>query len=499
MAMSARAFSFPSAMRSEKGAIERCRRVAAIGALACVLAGCDKIGDLLDDEDDTFHIRSLNLVEDSPALNFLVDDTNVASAGYGSGSAFSAAHPGNHTISLKAVLPGTLDEDDDDDDPIVIGGPVVRSFAKDTPYTVIAYGRVENPQVFFVDGWNQRDSVANDKLVLQFTHAAPAVPQVDVYVTLPQAGIATAQQVATLSLTTAGDPMELSLTRAADDLSESSSLTGELTVEIRAAGSTQTLYKSDKIGVGEQSRLLFAIAGNGGPGPSPLKLVSMANGSGSTGTYMDTNERAALRFVHVSATTPSLDVTAGSSFSQPLAQNVGFRQSSGYLNVRAGEVGMIAVPTGNVGVFVFLEEFEANAGATYSAYAIGPLAEVDAVIVADEARRVPTQTSFRFLHAAASLQEEDPLDIYLRSPGEKVDFDDDDTTPTYASVPYQTTTTYSTLKEGTFEVYFAYAGTSTVVLGPVTFNVANGGLATLVLLDSETGQLELMPVADGRP
>jgi hypothetical protein len=470
-------------------------QVALACCLASALAGCN-IDSILNDDEDTFHIRSLNLIEDSATVNILLGDTTISAIAYGGGTAFGAAHPGSSNVSFKAVLPTTFDDDDDDDDPVAIGQAVTRTFVKDTPYTLIAYGTVANPQMIFVEGLSQRDDVADDKIALQFADAAPNASQVDVYVTLPQAGVTAAQFVATVNLGEASAPLELTLVRDADDLDDDSTLTGELIVELKTAGSGTTLFKTNKITVSEQSRLLFTVANSNAPGPSTIKLVSLIGGS--TGEFLDYNDTAALRFAQVSAQTPALDVTAGSSFSSPFAQNVSFRGISDYTNVKAGEVGIIAAPSATPGNFAFLEEFTATAGQTYSAYAIGALADVDAVVIADEARSVPTQNKFRFLHAASSLFEADPVDIYLRLPGETVDFDDDDTTPTFSSVAYTTQTSYLTYKAGSYDVYFASAGTSTVLLGPVPFQTTNGDIETLVLLDDENGALELMPVSDVR-
>jgi hypothetical protein len=157
---------------------------------------------------------------------------------------------------------------------------------------------------------------------------------------------------------------------------------------------------------------------------------------------------------------------------------------------------MIAVPAGAGSPYVFFEEFAATGGGYYTAYAMGPASVVDAVVMSADARSVPTQASFRFVHGAGNLEDEEPLDVYLRLPGEVVDFDDDDTAPNVSAMTYQTTSTYFTLKEGDYDVYFYYAGTSTIVKGPASFHVSNGDIVSWVLLDDENGNLELMRVSD---
>lgn len=493
MGMNVKAFSFRSVMRSDVG---RALRAMLVCVCAWGIAGCDEVGDALDDDDETFHIRSLNLIEDSATIDVLIGDATVASVAYGSGTGFSAAHPGNREITLEAELAPTFDDDDEDDDPMAFGQPVARTFVKDTPYTFIAYGTLANPRTFFVEGADQRGSVANDKVVLQFAHAATSAPQVEVYVLLAEAGVTVPQFVATVNVEEASAPLELTLTRSADELDTDTSLTGDLVVELRAVGSGQALFVTREVSVSEKSRYLFTIADSTAPGPATIKLVNLANGS--TEEIFERDDAAALRLVHASAETPTLDVTVGSSFSNPFADSIGFRGVSAYARVEAGDVGMIAVPDGDPSVFVFLEEFTAAAGTDYSAFAIGPLDDVDAVVIAGESRSVPTQSKFRFLHAAASLAEQDPLDIYLRLPGETVDFSDDDTTPTFSSVSYSSATSYLTYKEASYDVYFAYAGTSTIVRGPVSFQTSNGGIDTFVLMDDESGALELMPVSEVR-
>lgn len=492
MAMSSKASSSRSAMHSD---VPYGRRLLTGLALATLLAGCDG-GSSLNEDDDTFHIRSLNLVEDSPTLEIDLDETTIATFAYGNATSFSAAHPGRHDISFAALLPGDLDDDDDDDETSVdVGQSVSYTFLGDTDYTLVAYGTVSNPQTFLVEGFGQRDSVEDDRVILQVTHAAPALGDVDVYVTAVQAGIATRQYVDTLSMTETTTPLTLTLTRDDDDLDDDSTLTADLVIELVATATGQSVYRSKSISVAEKNRLLLAIANVNGPGPAAVKLVGAG---GSSGDFLARTDGAALRFMHASHDTPPLDVTVGSGFADPLATNVGFRQSSGYTAIDDGEVGMIAVPTGSPGVFAFLEEFVASAGQYYTAYAIGPRTEVDAVVVTADARSVPTQTRFRFLHAAGSLQDEDPLDIYLREPGGTVDFDDDDTVPDSSSVGYQSTTSYVTLVQGDYEAWFAVAGTSTVLLGPAPFHVGNGEVTTLLLVDDENGALELLPLNDTR-
>src|SRR5687768_3097909 len=151
MAMNSSGFSFQSDRRSSL------RRAAArawlLGLLGVALVGCDSV---LDDDDDTMQVRAVNLVQDSPGLQFKLEDTvlgggttTIAFPGVGG---YNAAPPGPHTINLQAPAPNALTNNDTDDDPIAVGSGVQQSFDKDVDYTIVAYGKMDSPQVFVLSG-----------------------------------------------------------------------------------------------------------------------------------------------------------------------------------------------------------------------------------------------------------------------------------------------------------------------------------------------------------
>jgi hypothetical protein len=212
-----------------------------------------------------------------------------------------------------------------------------------------------------------------------------------------------------------------------------------------------------------------------------------------------------VRFVHVSVDTPPLDIIRASSLNTPLAENIAFRDHSDYVLVPDGDVDLIAQPADATSIaFLFLEEFLAATGVSYSAYAVGPLASVDAQIMVDDRRSIPTQSKFRLLNAAPSQEDLDGLDVYLTLPGQTLDFDaddDDDTTDDASGFrrstawTYQGTVDYMTLKPSTYQLRLTDTGTSRIVLD-TTITLPAGVVQTFVLNDSETGDLELIPVDD---
>lgn len=231
-------------------------RTAAAVVLTAALTVCGN--NSLDKDQSTFHVRSLNLVKESPTLAVDVDDASMFTDGYGRASRFTAGDPGQHTLSFSAILPP---DRDDDEIATRVSGASAYTFLAGTEYTVVAYGTMDDLRTFIIEGLDQREHVEDDKLVLQFTHASPDTPAVDVYVTAVKAGITSRYYVDTLSLTETSGPLELSLLR--DDGSETDEpLSADVVIELMAAGTSDLVYRSDSLTFTERNRIMLAIASN---------------------------------------------------------------------------------------------------------------------------------------------------------------------------------------------------------------------------------------------
>jgi len=502
MAMKSNGFSSRSARHSEL--LRHAARVLTAASFILAAAACDSV---LDDDDDSMHIRVVNLVEDSPTLEFRFGETVVASAGYAAASAFIASPTGSQQVQLATVAPPRInvtevghETDDDNDKSALIGTAVSRSFEANVDYLMFAVGKVEAPQFMFVEKGQWRDTVANDKIVVQLINAMPDSQPLDVYVTAPEAGVTTPQHIGTLTYSQATTPQEFTLKKQTDQ-ADSVTLYADLTVEVRPVGSTTPLHKTKANRINEQSRATFVIMKNAQPGPSPVDLLLL----GDTPVRLaDPNNTAELRFTHVSRDTPALDLFPGSNLQTPLAQNIAFRGASPYVSVGAGEVNLIATPTSTPGTFVFIEEFAASLGGSYSAYAVGPLAKVDATVLADDRRSVATQSRYRFFHTAQSLDNDDVLDIYLTEHNKPLTFDTDgddkneSPLPEAADLPYGGASGYTSVLPGSYDIYVTYGDDSKILLGPVPLDLAKGSNQTLVLTNAEDGSLTFIPFEDAK-
>jgi hypothetical protein len=218
---------------------------------------------------------------------------------------------------------------------------------------------------------------------------------------------------------------------------------------------------------------------------------------------LDINDQAALRVVHVSPDSGAFDVFR-SSTATPIASNIAFRDTSPYASVPAGDVDIFAMPTGSQAVTIlFVAALAPIADSNSSVYTTGNQGDIDALVLTDTHRSIPTQSSFRFLNVAPSLNGQDALDVYLTLPGQTLDFTTTDTNNANmaskfkrSTIGYKVSTDYIVLKSGTYEVRMTPTGTSRIVLDS-NFTVQDGSVQTLALIDDvPTASLELMPVED---
>ncbi len=482
----------------------RGRGGAAVRALlACVvlasLAGCV---NLAEDETAT-HLSTLNLIDDSPSLQFVLDSTVVSTAAYGSGSKFGPAPSGKHSVHFSAVRPTRLPGDSGTTAAVDIGAPADQTFADDTDYTLIACGTMANPQTVLVDAADQRADVAAAKFAWRIAHAAPGAAAVDVYITAPEAGISAPQFVATLGFGADSASQELTLQRQPGQ-ADSDVLNVSLTVELRASGTNTVLYTSGAVQFTEKTRTFFAIANNTSGLGSAFQLVALAaDGTGSV--LHDPGDPASVRGAHVSYDTAALDLVRDATPVQTIVQNLAFGSpASPRVSVPNGSTQLFAPLTGNPANSAFSTLFTAARAQPYTVYAVGPYASLSGVVLADSVRKVPTEAQVRFLHAAGS-QGSLALDVYVTLSGKALDFNpDDDRDGTddaanlrqVAALGYGAASAYLALPEGNYDIYFAVTGSQSTVLGPVPIQLANGTTQTLALVDASASATAMLPFDD---
>jgi hypothetical protein len=477
-------------------------RIAATCVVAVLaLTSCKKV---LNKDEESFHTRMVNLIQDSPSVQYKIDTTAIASSGYLGGTALAAAHPGNHSVSFQVIRPTSL-VSTDPTDPIDIGGSFSRDYTKNTDYTIFAYGTVDNVRTLVTEAPSGQGAVADDNIEISVLNADASLSTLTVYVTVANAGITSPQSIGTVNPGERTTPSTMKLTRPANSTDTTSDLTSGLIFEIRDA-SGAVIFTSPTLTVTEKVRYLFAITPNIGPGPSPVQMMAIDGGSG---VYTSTGDQAALRVVHVSAATPALDVYRASQLNAPFVSNLAFRDRSDFLPAPTGTTDLLGVPAGSTALqFLFIKEFVLSQGVSNSVYVTGPAGSVTAAVLTDSRRSIPTQAAYRFFVAAPSrVGSTTGLDIYVTTPGLTLDFTASTTATTddaaqfkrATALTYQAANDYTAYKPDTYQVRVMEGGTTTVLLDS-TITLPAGGVQTYVINDDpDTGVLELIPVDDATP
>jgi hypothetical protein len=513
MATSSRASSSPSAGRSET--LPTDVRIATILIAACCvlalsLVGCKRVLNSGSSSDESFHVRMVNLLEDSPSVQYKIDTTVINSTGYLVATALSPAHAGSHTVSFAALRPVSLNSSDSTD-PIPLPGSFDQSYTQGRDYTIFAYGKIDSPKTLTMDEQSDKPAVDDDFIEYQFVNAASNTPSVDIFITAPDGQINSPQKLATLNLGAKTDTTKLKLFKRPDVTDANADLIADFTIELRDPTTGAELFNSDKVRLVEKARLLWVLTNDTGPGPAKVKLLTLDGAVGANGsttvigsTVFDKDSRAAVRAVHVSPDSGSFDIFADSTLNTPLASHLAFRDKSSYATVPKGDVDLFALPAGSTGVILFVDEFNPVPATSSSAYAVGLMGSTDFLVTTDDRRSVATQSSFRFINLAPSQSGQDALVVYVTLPGQTLDFTastttttDDATTFSKGAITYKSPPVPPVvLKSGTYEVRMAPTGTSRIVLD-TTITVQDGSVTTFALIDDpDTATLELMPVEE---
>ena len=185
-------------------------RIAAACAVAVLaLTSCKKV---LNKGEDSFHTRMVNLIQDSPTVQYKIDTTAIASSSYLSGTALAAAHPGDHSVSFQVLRPTSL-VSTDPTDPIDLGGSFSRSYTKNTDYTIFAYGTLDNVRTLITEAPSGQAAVVDDNIEISVINADASLSTLTVFVTVPNAGITSPQSIGTINPGERTTPKTMKLTR----------------------------------------------------------------------------------------------------------------------------------------------------------------------------------------------------------------------------------------------------------------------------------------------
>jgi hypothetical protein len=191
---------------------------------------------------------------------------------------------------------------------------------------------------------------------------------------------------------------------------------------------------------------------------------------------LDVDTPANVRVVHASPDAPTVDIVANDNFAAPAA-TLSFPEFTDYLGLAAGPINVKVVPTGEVAPAVIDADLELTKGVEYSVYAMDLLANIQALVLIDDNRRLATEAKVRIVHGSPSAGN---VDIYVGAPGDGIDAVD----PNFSDIPFLADTGYVSLPEGSYDVTVTPTGTKDAAIGPATICVQATGVYTVTAIDA---------------
>jgi hypothetical protein len=355
----------------------------------------------------------------------------------------------SHTLAVQAQTPGA---------PTTVIGPLTESFTANTVYTIVAEGPVASlgPVVFS----HPQTAIAPSATRIQVVHAAPTAPSVSVYATAPGAALSASAPLGTFAFMGSIGPTDVP--------------SGQYEIRVTPAGAVSPVLFDALITLVPGADLLLAAVQNVGPGTAPIEIASVDQ-NGNNQVLFDASTPAALRVVHDVADGPAITVTDGAA--APVVAGLAFPNFTAYLTQTPGTYAFTVTPASNAGDILLNQPVNLQAGAQRTLYAIGPLANIGALVTHDNDRRIATQAGLRVIHGSPTAG---PVDVYLVAVGSSIAT----VAPTYASLPFTGDTNFQGVAAGAYDLVITAAGSKTPAIGPLPVTLKNGGIYTAVARDA---------------
>lgn len=434
--------------------------------LTLCLSGCDYIVDGGSSSSGHGYIQYVNLVPQSPDIEFVVDDDSEGELGFAEATAYDYVSNSTYDIEFNQILPNTENSNFIDDDSVKVKKKKVHSY--------ILYGDTDSPSSYeiTIDVSDVYDSDFDDGYAMvQFANLANYNDSVDVYI-LDADGSLTNQTA--------------DYTLAPEDTSGDVELdAGDYKIVFTESGSDTILAMKNDITINEGEALSYVFVSyeNAGFDDSFYSIVELND----EGARQLTNEAqdSYLRVSNNVANTTSISV-AQDSLANTVAEDLYFGDISDFLTVDIDD------PDDSTSVDVYLRDTDTDAileSTSIDFYAdqiVLLLSSGDATSTvssyanAEDLRVIDTHAKLLFSH---NIDNESSTDITVKviEQGSNPDsYDASDEIAYLNSLDIE-------IEAGDYDVYVYDADTNDLLLETTIYDVLAGDVINVVLSDYDYG------------
>ena len=387
-------------------------------------------------------LRITHASPDAPAVNVYIDgDLAYENVDYKTSSGIVSFPANSDTeVEVRGILA--------DGSELSVIGPVTLDFESLQLIDVVAYDNLlDGSDVNIKAQVIVTDAPPETGVTVRIFHAAPAVADVDIYVTPPNGNIANFT------------PIDADFGDVTDAVQLEAGT--EYRVRITPDGSSTVVYDSGTVSfTAGEDLVIAAVENTTGIGNNPVNLL-VVGPTGATEVF-DVNTGAEVRVVHNSADTPAVDVLVeGAEALNALT----FPNATDYdqLAAPAGTYNVVVAADADNNIAPIDADLTLEQGMSYTVVAIGALNSVtdntlEALVTVDDRRTVATEARLRVIHGSFAVAENIPVDVYLTSSAVITG-----ATPAIANLAYGEATDQLPVPGGDYFVTVTAAGDPTTI------------------------------------
>jgi hypothetical protein len=428
--------------------------ILALSVVLATVAGCAETSKVEATGKGT--IRGINAIVTSPEAIFRIEEVIVGTASFKQAAGFSPYDDLSYNFNFDVIIPGETDA-------VRLASQFVDVIA-DTEYTLVLGGSIAAPTITMWEeperDWTEGETVYE----VDFVHLSPTLGEVDLYFlpfgTVPAQGLA----IATLNY---GDRVPYQ---------EYPQGGRDIFITLKDDPDNY-LYQSPTVPPTPGARTTFAIFQ---PDPTLTAniAVNLIDSSGGSSNLPDIGSKPVFRLLHAAFGTTNVNGYLNNDFGTIVFENVGFGEISAYVELDPVIGPFTLTDTLNSGAPVHEEEVSIGGNSIHTIYFSGEPGALSYLDFPDSGRPLETSPQVRLTNVSVNAGT---VDIYLLEPGTVIEVG---TPIQFNSLPTLLSTGFFGPIAGNYEITITNSGDSVPIAPPVTFDLANGDIVDIAIMDT---------------